>query len=332
MSDTASATAALLNDPNAGATPPAVDSATPPESSSAPATPPAATPQQPFLKVNDRTSYLSPEDAIKGYQELQGRVTSLSQWEQLIAAPIDKGGFGITDPKQVAALLDELAEHRTKSQGQQATPATPNRSDAATVQAAAAGDRVAYESLSPEWKAHVDYLNKLGYVTKDALKPIEEKLNAYDQREAEAHAQAIDNAVAHGTTLLEGVIKSAGITVTPEQLEEIGGVVGSAIDRVSYDAQGRIIPNSLADQFLRGNEATRRGIIEKQFELFTKFGESFATAKSASYVQAKQAAQSSQPRTLPQGSSPASTTRTKRMTEDERKKALGEALSAGGMS
>jgi hypothetical protein len=282
--------------------------------------------------VNDRTSYNSADDAIKGFTELQGRVTSLSQWEQLIGAPVDKGGFGLTDPKQVAALLDELADIRAKNQ-QQATPAAD--STATAVQKAAAGDRIAYESLSPDWKAHVDYLRKLGYVDETSLnsrlQPLQERLDSIDQQNEAAYVAEVNHAVDHGEVLLEGIMKEAGIAVTPELLESVGNSVGARIDRDSYDQNGRIIAGSLADQFVRGNEAQRKAIVSEQFDLFRKFGEAFATAKTAGYVAAKTAAQAGQPRALPAGSGPSSTPRTTRMTEDQRKAALSEMLVAGGM-
>lgn len=325
-SSTAEQLTAQLNAPDSGATPPASEGAQPA------ATPAAGAATPPYLKVNDRTVYNSAEDAIKGFNELQGRVTSLSQWEQLIASPIDKGGFGLTDPKQVAALLDELADIRAKNQ-QQATPAAD--STASAVQKAAAGDKLAYDSLSPEWKAHVDYLRKLGYVDENALndrlKPLQERLDSIDAQNEEAYVAEVNNAVDHGTTLLEGIMKDAGLAITPELLESVGNSVGARIDRDSYDQYGRIIPNSLADQFLRGNEAQRKAIISEQFSLFTKFGDAYATAKTAGYVAAKTAAQGTQPRTLPPGSGPSSTPRTTRMTEDQRKAALSEILVAGGM-
>jgi hypothetical protein len=322
---TASAVAEQLNAPEPVVTP-SGDGGAPP----AAAPGPAATP--PFLKVNDRTSYNSAEDAIKGFTELQGRVTSLSAWEQKIAAPLEKGGFGITDPEQVAALLDELADIRAKQQGSQATPASTAASTASTVQKAAAGDKVAYESLSPEWKAHVDYLKQLGmFVTPDALRPLQEKVDALTSSNEAAYAAEVNNAVAHGTSLLESVMKETGITITPELLERVGKSVGSEIDRDSYDQSGRIIPGSLADKFLRGSEGERRAIISEQFDaVFKPFGEAFATAKTAGYVAAKATAQGTQPRTLPAGSGPASTPRTGRMTEEQRKAALGDLLGTGG--
>ena len=318
-SNTATELAAQLNAPDAGATPPA------PEGGQPAAAPPAGAATPPFLKVNDRTVYNTAEDATKGFNELQSRVTTLSQWNQLM-----EEGFTAED---VAKYLDEFAELRAKNQ----PPATPGAADstATAVQKAAAGDKLAYDSLTPEWKAHVDYLRKLGYVDENALndklKPLMERVDSLTAQQEEAYATEVNNAVDHGTTLLEGIMKEAGIAVTPELLESVGNSVGSRIDRDSYDQHGRIISGSLADQFLRGNEAQRKAIISEQFSLFTKFGDAYATAKTAGYVQAKNAAQAGQPRALPAGSGPSSAPRTTRMTEDQRKAALSEVLAAGGM-
>src|SRR5271166_6327700 len=98
-----------------------------------------------------------------------------------------KESYGLTSPQEVKAYLDQLYELQQKSAQAAATPppasSAGGATDKTTVDRAAAGDRVAYESLTPEWKAHVDYLNKMGYVTEDRLKPIEQKFAQIDQRE-----------------------------------------------------------------------------------------------------------------------------------------------------
>ena len=327
MPDTATQAIELLNStPDAQATPdaPPADSAAP-----VPSTPSQASPA--FLEVNERTKYATKEDAIKGWNEAQSRISSLSKWEQLIAAPVEKGGFGITDPQQVAQLLDELAEIRA-SKPQQATPAAAsNTSVQQNVQDAVQGDANAYARLSPEWKAHVDFLrNDLGFVTKDALKPFEERLNAFSQSQQEAHEAHLQEARTSGESILNSLIEKAGITADDADKSQIANAIEDSIVRNSRDARGNIIPGSPEDRFIRGDAAERAQIIEKHFQWFTGFGEKYATAKSASYVKDKTAAQASQPRTLPASTPPSSNTRTGRLSEDERKRALQETLAQHG--
>src|SRR6185312_11100769 len=134
----------LNNPPDAGATPSA------PEPVAQPAAPASAGTDTPYLKVNDRTVYKSQDEAIKGFNELQTRLTSLSKWDEVIGKQ-----FQNATPEVVANALNELLDFREKQ-----AAAASSQPSAATVQAASQGDRAAYDSLSPEWKAHIDFLAK----------------------------------------------------------------------------------------------------------------------------------------------------------------------------
>lgn len=318
MSDTASAATALFDAPPA--TPaPAAEPAAVPAPPAAAATPPA----EPFLQIDDRTKYATREDAMKGWKELNEYSGKLRPFEVLMK-PVAEGGFGLTAEAAVAHL-DAYANELATRQSAQAIPAS-GKSDAATVQAAAQGDKLSYDSLTPEWKAHVDHLKKLGYVTQDALKPIQDQVAALTERDQAAQKAHADAAVAHGTTLLTSVMKEAGITADDKMLERVGGVVGAAIDRDSYNAQGQIIPGSLADKFLRGNESVRKGIIQEQFNIFQTFGDVYHQSKTASYAATKSAAQSQQPRNLPPSNGAVPAERKGRATPEERAKRVTELL------
>jgi hypothetical protein len=315
---TATQATELLNADTAPATP----AAEPAPAAPADAVPAAAPPESFYLTVNDRTKYRTAEDAVKGFQELQEKY---SGWSEISKA----WGDDLKDPKYVNELLTDLANRRAAERAAQATPtaaasSTPSK---ATIDAAAAGDKAALDSLTPEWKAHVEQLNKIGYVTKDALQPLQQQIAALaSQRETERQAaeqQHQDAAVREGTGHLEKVMKEAGFTVTDESLAAVGKRIGAQINNDSYDAQGRIIPGSLGDQYLRGDSTVRAKIIADEFSFFKSFAEGHATSKTASYVKDKNAAQASQPRTLPQGSSSAATPRTGPMTADERKTRVG---------
>ena len=329
MPDTATAAVELMNAPDTAATPSTPDSSTPAPAATTPQTP--ATPA--FLEINDRTKYASKEDAIKGWNEAQNRISSLSQWEQVIAAPLDKGGFGITDPRQVAQLLDELATIRASQQTATPSNSQGTRSDAGTVQAAAQGDKKAYDSLTPEWKQHVDFLrNQLGFVTQDALKPLQDQVQQLSQSQQAAQEAHLQEARRNGESTLNGLIEKSGLAADDTDKAQIANAIEDAIVRNSRDARGNIIPGSPEDRFIRGDAAERASIIENHFKWFQQFGDKYATAKTASYVKDKSAAQASQPRNLPQSTPPGSTTRTGRLSDEDRKKALTELLAAGGMS
>jgi len=64
-----------------------------------------------------------------------------------------------------------------------------------------------------------------------------------------------------------------------------------------------MISGSLADRFLRGNEATRKSIIQEQFDIFKSFGDVYHKSQNAALVANKANAQAQQPRNLPPNSS-----------------------------
>jgi hypothetical protein len=300
--ETAAAVSEIFNAPESATPAPAAE--TPAGAPAAPNTPPPATPaaaKQYFLELDERTKYETADDAKKGWGELKSLADRLRPFEQLMK-PVSEGGFGLTADaaiKHLDAYASELFQR------QSATPATPGaRSDAATVDAAARGDKVAYESLDPAWKAHVDRLKQLGYVTEDRLKPIEAKLAAFDAQAAEKDIEITNAAVAHGETLLQGILKEKNISMSDDDFAELGQAIGSKIDRDSYDANGKRIPGSIADSFIRGNEATRREIILKQANVFLKFGDTYAKSRTATAAADKTAAMNSQSRTLPAAGTP----------------------------
>ena len=281
---------------------PASDAPAQAPASSAPSTPastPAVTPSEPYLRVNDRTVYQSREDAIRGYTEAQNRIAALSVWEKLNSAP-EKGGLGFVNlksPDDVAALLDELIELRGKSQPASGAAATQPNQPAGV------------DQLSPEIQAWIKTLKeKAGFVDRDTLAALESRLDQFDQRSAGEEAARVEAAVSHGTSILASEMKEAGFPVDTEagkeQLKDIGESIGGKIDRESYDAQGNLIPGSLADRFIRGSEPERRAIIKEHFQRYLKFGETYATAKNANYAAQKTAAVASTPRPLTQSGAP----------------------------
>jgi hypothetical protein len=273
--------------------------------SPAPSTPSptsGATPSEPYLRVNDRTVYQSREDAIKGYEEAQKRIAQLATWEKLNSAP-EKGGLGFVNlksPEDVATLLDELIELRSKAQGSTATGATPTAAGGSQPQGA--------DQLSPEWQQYIKTLQeKAGFVTRDQLKQLEQRFEQIDQHNASEEEAKVTAAVDHGTSLLEAEMKSVGMPEDKDLLASVGAAIGGTMNQSSYDAHGNLIEGSVIDRFVKGSEAVRRDIIKSEFAKWLKFGETFATVKNANYAAQKTSAQANTPRPLSQGSAPAPT-------------------------
>jgi hypothetical protein len=296
--------------------------AAPPTDTETQATPDAVTPGTPsatteFLRVNDRTVYKTQEDAVKGWTEAQQRITSLSEWEKVAK------DYGVTDPKAVAELFNELLEARKGSQAAQPTTTTQT-----TVADAIAGDKAAYESLSPEWKAQVDYLQKIGFVTSDKLKPLEQRLSAFEASRAAEADQRVESARNDGLSILAEKLSKSGLPNDDDAKTRIGRSIASSISDTSRDSQGRLIRGSEEDRFINGTREDRAAIIDEHLKWFDKFGKSVATSQTASTVAQKTANMANTPRALPTSTS-AVTSRKGRMTPEERSAAVARMLEQG---
>lgn len=257
--------------------------------SASPTPAPAATPAgaQPFLRVNDTTSYANADEAIKGYQSAQDRIAQLRGWEELT-----KQYEGFTSPQELAGHLDAYI----KMLAAQAPAAQP----------------VANE-LTPEWKQTDEYLNtKLGYVKKSEIEELRSKLAALESGHQGEQAARNEAAVQDGRNSLVNLARESGLIpaqgdITAEDqavLSRIETDIGNRIYEQSHNPQGQLIPGSAEDRFYRGDSNARRQIINEQFGFWLKFGETFASRRQAKQANERSAALSGNPRPLPPSTSP----------------------------
>lgn len=275
-----------LNGSGSGTPTPSSDtggSGTPAPSSTPSGTGTPSTTDTPFLKVSDRQVYKTQEEAIRAYGEASNRISQLSPWEALA-----KEGF---TPEQVQAYLDELAQVRAE------------RAEAARQAAAAAAPKP--NELTPEWKAHIEFLKSQGiFTTMDELKALRAQVQEFGQSIQGEHQARIEGARTSGEAILNNLIKESGVQMDETDSRRIADSIEDAIVRNSRDASGNIIPNSPEDRFIRGDASERTKIIKDNFDWFNKYGESYAKRKTSTFVDQKAAAQAANQRSLPPGSSP----------------------------
>jgi len=139
--------------------------------------------RKPFLEVDERTKYMTPDDAKKGFSEAGKRIAALSAWEKELK------DYDVT-PSEVRSYLDELIETR-QTAAQMAAELQRFREERAQADRERQTQqsnqtRVANEGkLTKEEKEAVDWLKEqmpnLGYISKeDALKQIKELQEAKD--------------------------------------------------------------------------------------------------------------------------------------------------------
>lgn len=161
-------------------------------------------PEEPFLKVNDRQTYKTRDEAVRAYDESGKRIAQLSGWEKAAKA------YGLEDPKALKPIFDETLTLRErvkeleKLQGK--ASAQPTHTDAD-------------EKLTPEEQKARDYLKsvlpKLGYIAKGDLEQsaqkiqeLEAKLEKLEGSSQQSQAQYYSNQEASAREDLTSMLKN----------------------------------------------------------------------------------------------------------------------------
>lgn len=148
--------------------------------------------RKPFLEVDERTKYMTAEDAKRGYQEAGKRIAALSAWEKELKE------YDVS-PSDVRTYLDELIESRqSAAEMKRQLDEFKNKERDAASRGSQSDTKVSGEAkLTREEKDAVDWLKQqlpsLGYISKeDALKlvkDLQDKTGKIDQIEAQVNQQ-----------------------------------------------------------------------------------------------------------------------------------------------
>lgn len=173
---------------------------------------------QPFLRVDDRTVYKTPEDAIKGFSEAGKRIAQLSKWEKTITKE-----FGIADPAQAAELLRELAARR---QGKWKDDSNQRTDDSRSTDRGADPNKPdPYAGLTPEEVKSAKWLESKGWMRKEAIEKLfDERIGKLREEFSNQLTERDENAVLQtrtkeGLTVLADLLKEAGLPNTPKHVK-----------------------------------------------------------------------------------------------------------------
>lgn len=160
-----------------------------------PTDPNPATPQEPYLSVNERTVYKTKDDAIRGYNESASRIAQLSHWEKQAKA------YGLTEPGQLKAVADELLQAR-KELAEAKKQATAPKVDST-------------DPKAKETQQVKEYLKNLGYISKEdqeaALKEFRDQIAEMKQSGARSEELRFQNQEAEAKNDLGGWLSKDGV-------------------------------------------------------------------------------------------------------------------------
>jgi len=154
---------------------------------------------EPFLPVNDRTTYRTREDAIAGFNSAAQRIQELSAWEKQAKQ------WNLTDPRQLDAVANELLALR-KEKAEAAAQA--GKRNTATVSDPA--DPKAKEAAQVR-----EYMKQFGYVSKEeqeeALKELRDGLAEMRNQGSQSRELGFQAQEADARDAVDGYIAADGL-------------------------------------------------------------------------------------------------------------------------
>ena len=195
---------------------------------------------QDFLVVDDRTRYRTQEDAVRGFQESGRRIAELSQWSQRASE------YGLRDPNDLAALVDELIEWRAKSTGGNAQGTGSGQYAAGSGN----GQPTKEQTAAIEWlKAHGV---EAGLVTQDKLEAFSEQLDRLNAAAEAADNERFERHIDEGRSYLKSELETNGIKFSDSKTyENFSKMVERSLSAWINEDQARI------DAFHQGGAALK---------------------------------------------------------------------------
>ena len=251
--------------------------------------------QEPFLTIDDRTSYKTREDAVKGWQDTKQRAIELSPWGEFAKR------YRFETAEDAEAVLAEYLDLKKQAEAAAAQPAPvavneyKQLSNEDIYARAQGGDKKAER----EWNRRFVEQNaeEAGYVKKDY---VDNKFNEVRQADAATREEArVNAALSDGENILKELLGKEGIEDT-EQVEDAYAAIERWILKQSRDKNNNIINGSLEAQFLAGADS-RRKVIEQGIARYLKPIGGYVAKKTAATATQKEKAIAAAPKPLPAG-------------------------------
>jgi hypothetical protein len=178
---------------------------------------------EPFLAVDDRTTYKTREDAIKGIRNAGQRIASLSGYEKIAKQ------YSLSDPSQLIPLLNAGLAASKKQDGN-AAQKTDGDSDV-----------FSDPNLTPREKQALKWLQKsaaqLGYVPKTELVAMQEQLKKLEERfettSKTSEEKELQTRVNEGKNYLRSFMTEAKLNVKDAKLVKF--VEAAIVDFIESD-------------------------------------------------------------------------------------------------
>src|SRR5271166_6945943 len=208
-----------------------------------PTDPEPAKEDEPYLAVNDRTTYRTREDAIKGYNEAAQRISQLSGWEKQSKV------YGLTYPRQRDAVATELLQLRKQV------------ADAAKQAGIKNTTKTSTDPKAKEAEQVREYMKNLGYVSKsdqdEALKELREQIAEMRDSGTQSREMYFQNLEEESRGDLDGMLTAKGIQDDASKTKAT--VIGTLIKDWINNSDERV------DQWSKGGVAAK-ALVKQGFD------------------------------------------------------------------
>lgn len=181
---------------------------------------------QDFLVVNDRTKYRTSEDAIRGWNEAQGKITSFSPIERVLEKFYGKDGI---KPELIDQHLSQLVKSLEDKKAAEAAEAAKGSSEADTARfAGKSADEIKQIKAAEQWFR--DQAEKNGYVSKDSVKKLEEKLAALEAAPDQNYASSQTEMVNHSRQQLQQWLTEGNVQLNEAEVQKLANRIQGYVD------------------------------------------------------------------------------------------------------
>lgn len=236
---------------------------------------------QPFLQVNERTIYKTPDEAKAGFVEAQKTITSLSGMKTLVESYVGKGN---ASPEVIKSLFEELVAARAEKAAAAAkTKNTSSGGDEDPRFEGKSAEEIKAIKAADKW--YKEQAEKHGFVSKTELEKLQAEMAELKGAPEKQLESANNDAIRTGREWLDKQLSDAKLSLTDGELKRLTGRIQAYVDG-DEETLGR-----WWNAVRSGNRAEQQSIIKEAAEFALPSVKPGASFKSANVTTVKTKAQ-----------------------------------------
>jgi len=183
-------------------------------------------PNEPFLQVNERTIYKTPDEAKAGFVEAQKTITSLSGMKTLVESYVGKGN---ASPEVIKSLFEELVAARAEKAAAAAkTKNTSSGGDDDPRFEGKSAEEIKAIKAADKW--YKEQAEKHGFVSKDQVDSLKAEIEALKGAPEKQLEAANSDAIRTGREWLDSQLAASKLALTDGEMKKLTGRIQAYVD------------------------------------------------------------------------------------------------------